>query len=99
MATEHSQSGTIPLPHALTFATPEVVRKVVEATQELFAGPVSVEQSRDPEYPLDELTVITVETARSIEDLVALECEWIHRVAGIVPGLGTFRLAITQIND
>lgn len=76
---------------------PDVLQSVIEATRQLFPGLVKVETSHDrhdPEYPYDVFTVLIVEPTGEIDQIVDRECEWIQRVANIVPGLGSFRLAI-----
>lgn|SRR5487761_1834629 len=94
MATDRPQAITSVQPTAVTLAATDVVQKVVEITRQIFPGSVSIEPSHDPEYPQDEFIVLTVEPSGEIDELLERECQWIQRVADIMPGLGAFRLAI-----
>lgn len=94
MATDRADTAALEKPDPVTLVTPDVMEQVVAMTRQLFPGPLSVEASRDPENPLDEFTVLNVQSNGELRDMLDRECQWIHRIAAIVPGLGRFRLSI-----
>ena len=94
MATDPSQTSTTIPPSAVALVTPDIVQKVIEITRQIFPGSVSLECSHDPEYPHDEFTVLAVEASGDIDEVFERECQWIRRVAAMVPGLAPFRLFI-----
>lgn len=93
MATDRADAA-LEKANPVTLISPNVVDQVVAMTRQLFPGPLSVATSHDPDHPRDEFTVLNVESNGDIRDTMDRECQWIHRVAAIVPGLGRFRLSI-----
>ena len=89
-----TQTTAVVPPVSIAVPAPNLVQDVIEITREIFPGSVAVESSHDPEYPHDEFTVLTVQSSGDADQLVERECQWIQRVAAVVPGLATFRLAI-----
>ncbi len=64
-------------------------------TKALFPGQVTVETSEDPEYPGDVSAVFQVEATGTIDEILALECQWITQVSKCAPG-SMLRLSIAR---
>jgi hypothetical protein len=94
MATDHANAAALEHQGTLALVPRDVVDQVVEMTRQLFPGPLSVKTSRDPDDPRDEFIVLSVEAEGDVSDILDRECQWIHRVAAAVPGLGKFRLSV-----
>ncbi|HET6881294.1 MAG TPA: hypothetical protein VFI31_14125 [Pirellulales bacterium] len=94
MANHPTQASTALPPAFAPVSAPDALERAKELSCQIFGAPVAIEMNRDPEYPQDEFTLLVVEPSGDIERLLELECEWIRRMAEIVPGLTSFRLAI-----
>jgi hypothetical protein len=83
---EHSQLGTVLV---------EVIGRIVEISQGLFPGPISLKHSYDPENPSDEWLVFDVTAKGEFKDYRDREFQWHEEVEKIFPGtLSEFRLCV-----
>jgi hypothetical protein len=62
---------------------PSLFAQIVDITQELFPGRVSMYVQDDPEYPQDRYMVIEAKASGSPEDVVERELEWHRRVVRV----------------
>jgi hypothetical protein len=74
---------------------PHTLAQVVQLTEQLFPGAVSVEVLNDPESPCETFIVLNVETHGEPQELIERQCEWHERVAALANAeAGSYRLSI-----
>lgn len=71
-------------------------REVIALTSEIFGGPVTVQESYDPEHPNHKWIVVTAEATASRSAILKLESEWARRISSSSPHSDGFRLRIKR---
>jgi hypothetical protein len=73
----------------------KIAYQIAGFARELFPGKITVETGVDPEMRDDVWLRFEVEAAGTVEEVLALEDAWLHRVTSIAPECsGLFRLSI-----
>ena len=73
----------------------KLANQMAGIAREMFPGKLAIETAVDPEMSDDVCLVFQVEAAGTVEEILALEDAWLHRVIAIAPRwLALFRLSI-----
>lgn len=95
-----SISSHNPLTEAATIASPLVVTStgmspcVIEVTERLFGGPVSIRVEDDPEFP-SRYFVVSTPASGEVEELVAKVNDWHRTIREVLgDGISDYRLMI-----
>ena len=74
---------------------PHTLAHVVQLTEQLFPGAVSLELLTDPESPSETFIVLNVEAHGDAQELIERQCQWHERVAALaIAEAGSYRLSI-----
>ena len=74
---------------------PRTLTEVVQLTEQLFPGAVSVELLTDPESPAETFIVLNVEAHGDAKELIERQCQWHERVAALASAAASsYRLSI-----
>ena len=74
---------------------PQTLSQVVQLTEQLFPGRVTVELLSDPESPSETFFVLNVEAQGNAKWLIERQCQWHERVAALTDAeASSYRLSI-----
>lgn len=76
IAVEENDRQTVPSP---------LLFEIVQMSRELFSGPITVEETSDPDAPDESWTVLNVESADALPEIIKTQCEWHERFARQFP--------------
>lgn len=76
---------------------PLSLAQVVQLTEQLFPGAVSVELLTDPESPSETFIVLNVEAHGDAQELIERQCQWHLEVAHLTQSRGAFCISINPV--